>query len=77
MRRNDELLLRLHHFRHRTDGVELDIIQREVITDTQYALIEVHHRDTHVVIVLLRQNGLGALVPEMIAVFRFTQIQYL
>ena len=76
MRRHYELLLRLHHLRDTADGVELDIIQCEVITDDEFVGVFVHHRNGHIIAVLFCIEGLGVLMPDIIPELRLAQIQF-
>ena len=73
---DDELLLRLHHFRHRADGVKLDVIQSKVITYIENVVIEVHHGDSHIITILVGEERLRTLMPDIIAELGVCQVQF-
>ena len=73
---DDELLLRLHHFRHRADGMKLDVIQSKVITYIENVVIEVHHGDSHIITILVGEERLRTLMPDIIAELGVCQVQF-
>ena len=76
VRGHNELLLGFDDTRDTTDRVELDVVQRKIISDMERVGIEVHYRNRHLVAILIGVERLGVLVPYIIAEFRFAQIQY-
>ena len=77
VRSDNKLLLRFDYFGDTAYRVELNVIQRKVITDIQCTGIKVDNGYADVVVIRFGRIGLGALVPQVIAVLGQTQIQYL
>ena len=65
--RDDEFLLRLDYLGQAANGMELNIIEGEIVTYVQRVSVEVDDRDGYVIAILFGIESLGVLVPDIIA----------
>ena len=71
-----ELLVRLNNARHTAYGMELNVVERKVVTYLEIVGVEVDNRNLNIVGILVGIESGGALVPDVVAVFLSIKVKH-